>query len=138
VTHLQPIRDIDIAQSLDLSQHQDSLMALRKPAQSLCDRLVLLTDHDRLMRPVHPQRRWRHLFVEQSAGATTLTERVDREVSRDAEQPASKCRGTLQRLYSIDGPGEALLADVLRVFTVGDEMTTKPIKFVRIAAKQDL
>jgi hypothetical protein len=55
LAHVQPVRDLGVAQTFDLAEQQDPLVALRQLAQSLSNRLILLPRLHAILRTFHVQ-----------------------------------------------------------------------------------
>jgi hypothetical protein len=98
---------------------------------------VLFANLDVVLRSIYLNWKWSDFLVEQRTRSSAAPEWIDREIPSDAEQPAAKSGATLKWVDPVNGPGQALLEDVLRVLTVGHKMTTKAVQVIRMAPKQD-
>ncbi|HEX6506693.1 MAG TPA: hypothetical protein VF221_03585 [Chloroflexota bacterium] len=136
LAYVQLARDVRIAQSFHLTQHQHALMAPAELTECDSDGFSLFARLHPLMRAALMLRQGGHIFVGKRADALFASERINREVPGDAEKPASKCAARLERVDARHSARQGLLADILSVFAARHQVAAEAIQGLGVSAQQ--
>src|SRR5437763_13813452 len=102
-------------------------MILGQLAERLGDRLMLFNRLDAIVRGLAIERERDGLLIGHRAGPLLGSIRIDGEIARDAEEPASECGPRLEGIHTCNSACEGLLADIFRVLTICHEVAAEAI-----------
>jgi hypothetical protein len=138
VADVQSLPYVGIAQALNLTEQENPALALSQAAQRPPNNLMVLSYLNRFLRALHLQRQRCHLPLDQGAVPLPVPKEVDGDIARNAEEPATEGRAMLQGVEPIDGPEQALLADVLGILSVRHQVTAEAVQVVGMAIQENV